>query len=94
VTEYQPPISPDKAPLIKLRLHLEDARARGVEFGDAWAPAVMEALKGLSLDERREWRTFLFRTQETWQACFERRPQEPVERQLSFISAERGEVAA
>jgi hypothetical protein len=68
-------------------------RERGEAFADAWPPAVAVALKGLSLADRREWRTALFRTQEAWQACYERRPEMKVEEQLSFMRDGREEAA-
>jgi hypothetical protein len=91
--KYTEPKPPDLAPLVALRAHLQAARERGEAFADAWPPAVAVALKGLSLADRREWRTALFRTQETWQACYERRPEMKVEEQLSFMRDGREEAA-
>jgi hypothetical protein len=84
---YSPPAVPDRTPLVKLRLHLEGARGRGVEFADAWDPAVAVALEGLYPQLRREWWVALCRTRETWEACYERRPATRVEEQLELIAA-------
>jgi hypothetical protein len=77
--------------LVKLRQHLQAAREQGEAFGDAWSPTVMVALQGLRGADRREWTVALSRTRETWQRCYERRPEMKVERQLHLIGAERGE---
>jgi len=91
--KYTEPKPRDLAPLVKLRAHLLASRENGEAFADAWPPAVALALKGLSRAERREWRTALFRTQSTWEACYERRPEQKVQAQLSFMRDGREEAA-
>jgi hypothetical protein len=83
--DYTPPKPPDTAPLVRLREHLQAARARDEAFAHTWSPAVALALEGLRGPDRREWATAIARTRETWQNAYERRPQSQVGQQLELI---------
>jgi hypothetical protein len=77
--------------LVKLRQHLQVAREQGETFSDAWSPAIAVALEGLRGPDRREWVTALNRTAETWERCYELKPEQKVEQQLQLVGTERGE---
>jgi hypothetical protein len=78
---YEEPTVPSSMPLKLLRHHLEDARARGEQFGSAWPGAVKAALEDLKPAEKREWRDCLEHTS-TWGRCFNREP--ATERELAL----------
>jgi hypothetical protein len=73
----------------RLREHLAAARSAGVEFADAWSPAVAAALAGEPRDELPAWRAALAGTREAWQAAYDRsRPPRPAERALALVAAD------
>jgi hypothetical protein len=82
VRAYEEPTPPSSTPLKLLRHHLEDARARGEQFGSAWPGAVKAALEDLKPAEKREWRDCLEHTRSTWGRCFNREP--ATERELAL----------
>jgi hypothetical protein len=52
--DYEPPEIPDRAPLVKLRPRLAEARGAGVEVPGAWPGAVQVALERAAEEERDE----------------------------------------
>jgi hypothetical protein len=79
---YEEPTVPSTIPLIVLREHLEDARARGEGFGPAWPGAMNAALEAAKPSDRREWKDCLEQTRSSWERCFHRQPATAAEEAL------------
>jgi len=65
---------PDSEPLRVLRSELQQRRAQGVAFAEAWQSAVAIALDGLPDLDLAGWREVLAGHRAIWQAAYERQP--------------------
>jgi hypothetical protein len=72
--------SSDPEPAICLRRELDQHRADGMQFDDAWNMALRTALATLSPSGRSEWANVLWGTREQWRAAFDRTGAGPMSR--------------
>jgi hypothetical protein len=61
----------DPSPAIRCRVALLEARARGLEFDEAWRPALRAALRPLRGKNRGSWKAVLVETCDAWCAAYE-----------------------
>ncbi len=73
-------------PAASLGQSLMVARRHGVEFADAWEPAVARALADVKGDELSEWLDAFEDTRTAWMAAWERRPATRPERALLAVA--------
>jgi len=65
---------PDPTPAITCRETLQDARAHGVQFPEAWLVAFQAAMATVTggTKDRKEWSAALYGSEEEWRRCYER----------------------